>query len=166
MTTTENWKPIAGFERLYEVSDLGNVRSVDVLVPYTHGKTGVRMQRLKRGRPKATQPINSGYQIVHLYDKGVRSALLVHRLVAQAFLPNPDGHPEVNHRSGIKSDNAAANLEWISRGGNKDHAVDLGLNVQAVVVRSVKGEEFPSISRAARETGLCPKAIARDFKRV
>lgn len=166
MTTDELWRPVPRFEGLYEVSSLGRVRSVDVLVPYTHWRSGARLVRLKRGRIKSAQLINSGYQIVHLYDRDVRSALLVHRLVAEAFLPNPLGLPEVNHRDGVKPNNAVYNLEWICRTKNMDHAVDVGLNVQAIPVVSPDGRVFPSIARAARITGLYHQLISDTWERA
>ena len=164
--TDELWRPVPRFEGLYEISSAGRVRSVDVLVPYTHWRSGARLSRLKRGRIKATQLINSGYRIVHLYNKDVRSALLVHRLVAEAFLPNPLGLPEVNHKDGDKSNNDFSNLEWICRKKNHDHAVDLGLNVRAIAVVSPQGQVFPSINRAISATGLYYRKIARTWRRV
>ena len=167
MCTTETWKPVPGYEGRYEVSDLGRVRSVDVRVAYNHWRSGERLVRLKRGRQVATQHINSGYEIVHLHADNKRQAFLVHRLVAQVFLPPADATLDVNHKDGRKDNNAANNLEWLRRSANHDHAVDLGLNLRAIPVRCPKtGKSFPSISRAARETGHCHKYVAENFERT
>ena len=65
---------------------------------------------------------NSGYQMLILRNKGKRKAMLVHRLVAMAFVPNPDGLPCVNHKDGNKSNNCASNLEWCTHSENLSHA--------------------------------------------
>jgi hypothetical protein len=162
---TERWEPILGYEGRYEVSDQGRVRSVDVLVPYTHGRSGVRMQRLKRGKLLPAQKINSGYLIVHLHLDNKRTAKTVHRLVAEAFVLGAG--KEVNHRDGIKTRNVWTNLEWTSSRGNHDHAVDTGLNPHAVRVRCPRsGQEFPSINRACKTLRVSAKTVRRDFIRI
>jgi hypothetical protein len=101
----ENWKAVEGFE-MYEVSDLGNVRSVS----YRGGPPRV----LK------TCPSNHDYVKVCLCVNGKKYRKNVHRLVAQAFVPNPENLPQVNH-TGDKADNRACKLEWIS---TADHGKD------------------------------------------
>lgn len=93
----EEWRPIAGFEGLYEVSNIGRVRS---------------LTRYK----KVIKPIitNSGYYQYQLWHNGVRRAGLAHRLVAQAFIPNPDNKLVVNHIDENKLNNSADNLEWVT----------------------------------------------------
>lgn len=99
----EHWKPIAGYEELYEVSDLGRVRS------------------LKAGRCLKPQAAGLGYKKVELYRTGKRKSVFVHRLVAKAFVPNPSKFLEVNHIDEDKSNNAASNLEWCSRKYNVNY---------------------------------------------
>lgn len=70
---------------------------------------------------------NDGYLVTDLYMNGKRSTERVHRLVAIEFVPNPDGKPEVNHRDGNKHNNAASNLEWVTKKENCRHAWDNGL---------------------------------------
>jgi hypothetical protein len=136
----EIWKNIDGLEGRYQVSNLGNVRGM-------------------KGPIKA-QPQNSGYLIVHLYLRGIRKVQLVHRLVALAFCEG-DGD-QVNHKSGDKANNAAANLEWCSRHENMRHAVALGLTRSrrfAVVGTPVSGGPtlvYPS--QSAAERALCGRA--------
>lgn len=110
----ENWKTIEGFE--YEVSNLGKIRSLDRM---THCSRGSQL-RLWKGRIIKPSVVNKKYLSVHLFKSGKSYTRLVHRLVAQAFLPNPLGLPEVNHK-GKTTDNRDFRLEWIS---TKDHGRD------------------------------------------
>ena len=102
----EHWKDIEGYEGMYQVSDLGNVRSLDRINSYG---------RFVKGRQRK-QHINSvtGYCYVNLSKEGKYTNLLVHRLVAMAFVKNPDGKPTVNHINENKQDNRAQNLEWMT----------------------------------------------------
>lgn len=101
MKETENWKDVIGYEGYYEVSDLGNIR------------------HWRRDRndwvPKAKKKREDGYVIVKLSKKGDKSTKLVHRLVALAFIDNPDDKETVNHISRDKSDNSVGNLEWMTQ---------------------------------------------------
>lgn len=104
----EKWKPIKGYEEKYEVSNLGRVRNI-------------LKNKIKNTR------LNNGYVIVDLYKNGIRKTYLVHRLVATAFISNPNNYNEVNHISGIKSCNCSKNLEWCNRSMNMIHAYKMGL---------------------------------------
>jgi hypothetical protein len=104
----ERWLPIAGYEGLYEVSDMGNVRSIPR--PSTAG--GLLKQTHSHG----------GYMKVCLSKGNHVRTCAVHRLVASAFVDNPNHKPEVNHLNGDKSDNRAANLDWCTRSENEAHA--------------------------------------------
>lgn len=115
----ENWKPIQGFEGVYDVSDLGRIRSYK---NYNHGlKKEPTVLRLSLN--------NSGYPHVGLLFEGKRLQKTVHRLVAEAFLPNPHGHAEIDHKNGNKTDNRVENLEWVSRTENQVRAWQSGLKV-------------------------------------
>lgn len=162
----EIWKSIEGFDGRYEVSNLGQVRALPRLQRFCHWRTGEWHERQTKLRVVSTQLVNSGYLIVHLSHEYQRQALLVHRLVALAFLP-PSDLPEVNHKNGVKTDNAASNLEWVSRSENKVHAVAHGLNVQATRVRDpITGEVYPSIAEAARRLKLGHRTVRKTFERV
>jgi len=103
----ESWKPVKGFEKIYEVSDLGRVRN-------------------SRNKILKTYKINSGYDSIKFTVGGSRSAHLVHRLVAKAFIENPEGLREVNHIDEVKSNNSVQNLEWVSSSQNKQHSLRSG----------------------------------------
>jgi hypothetical protein len=78
-------------------------------------------------RNKKLTLVDKRYLYVGLYDKPRKLLAPVHRLVAEAFIPNPDNKPEVNHINGIKTDNRAENLEWVTRKENEAHAFRIGL---------------------------------------
>ena len=92
----EFWKPIYGYEGLYEVSNFGRVKSV----------------KFKKSRLKTLYKNEKGYLYTYLYKNGVREKLRIHRLVALAFIPNPENKPTVNHIDEDKSNNKVSNLEW------------------------------------------------------
>lgn len=111
---TEEWLPIAGFPS-YEVSSLGNVRSLTRTVPGPYGST-----RVMRGKQLVAFVCKqTGYKQVMLSD---RKKYNVHRLVAEAFIPNTERKPQVNHKNGIRSDANAENLEWVTASENIRHA--------------------------------------------
>ncbi len=120
----EIWKEIKGYEGLYEVSDLGRVRSLDRYVSYVNGQ-----KHLHKG--KVLSPgVSNGYLQVSLCKNGEIKHPLVHRLVADAFIPNPDNLPQVNHKDENPSNNMVVNLEWcsseynINYGGRTQKATD------------------------------------------
>ena len=101
----EIWKPIENYEGLYEVSNMGRVKSLNYRKT---GKEGIRKAWKDRG----------GYLQVHLYKDGKVKRCLVHRLVATVFCENPEGYDEVNHLNEDKTDNRAENLEWCNHSYN------------------------------------------------
>lgn len=99
----EVWKDICGYEGYYQVSNLGRVRSVD-----RKDRTGRSLQSIIRSQSYDKY----GYAILGLYKNGKMKTKKVHRLVAKAFVDNPNGFPEVNHKDENKKNNNANNLEW------------------------------------------------------
>lgn len=115
----ETWLPIEGYEDLYEVSDLGRVRSLD---REREQMTRHGVVALFRYRGRVLRQILDayGYPFVGLYGSACRRDVRkVHRLVAAAFVPNPNRYPEVNHKDFNRSNAAALNLEWVSSSGNR-----------------------------------------------
>jgi HNH endonuclease/NUMOD4 motif-containing protein len=116
----EDWRPIAGYEGLYEVSNLGRVKRVGRAAQAGKGHGG----GVRLGRVKVPQPAKGGYLKVRLSREGKSRGHLVHLLVAAAFLgPTPEGH-EVNHIDGIKAHCHVGNLEFLTRSQNMAHALD------------------------------------------
>lgn len=116
MNNEEIWKDIIGYEGLYQVSSLGRVRSLDRYVKYSNGQI-----HLHKGKVLSLVKSNLGYLLVSLCCNGKYKSISVHRLVAQAFIENPDNLPEVNHRNEDKTDNRVENLEFCDRSYNNNY---------------------------------------------
>lgn len=144
----EQWENIVDYEGVYEVSDQGRVRRVET------GKIRIPGKR------------REGYLIVNLSKNGTTATRIIHRLVAIAFVQNPDNKPEVNHKNGIKIDNRASNLEWATIAENAVHAFELGLRESMVGSENGQSklveEDIPEIYRLRTE-GLSHSAIAKEF---
>lgn len=117
MQEIEIWKPIAGYEGLYEVSNTQKVRSVDRILNHPTGKC------LVKSKIKELQLSNKGYYCLSLYKEGRGKVHLLHRLIAKAFIPNPKNLPEIDHINGNRLDNRIENLRWTTRKGNMNNPV-------------------------------------------
>lgn len=158
---SEEWRPVVGYEGLYEVSDLGNVRSMARCVDNGRG-----WKRPYRAKEKALQKNNHGYLIVGLYSKGKAKLMSVHRLVAEAFIPNPENKAEVNHIDGNKTNNCVWNLEWATRTENACHSVNVLKKNPSIAKRKAvrhieTGKVYPSLRAAEAETGIWASGICR-----
>jgi hypothetical protein len=127
----EIWKDVVGFEDSYQVSNIGNCRSKDRRVS---NHTGIVLLRSASLTPNV---LRHGYIGFTLSRNNKRKHISAHRLVALAFIPNPNNYPEVNHLDGVKTNNNVNNLEWTDRSGNMRHADRTGL-------RQMSGELSPS----------------------
>ena len=114
----EQWKDIAGFEGIYQVSDTGQVRSLD--------RVDDRGRHLKGATMTANPKV--GYRMLKLCKNSKCTPVTIHRLVATAFIPNPEGKPEVNHLDGDKQNNTVTNLVWATYSENALHATASGLS--------------------------------------
>lgn len=117
----ENWKRYK--ETCLEVSDKGNIRSIDHIVEQKSNGGGICNINYK-GRNRKLQSYNSGYLGIYHNTLG---NMMIHRMVAETFLPNPNNYPCVNHKDGNKHNNNVENLEWCSYSQNTKHAIDTGL---------------------------------------
>lgn len=157
MKENEEWRDIVGWEGLYQVSSQGRVCGLERMV---YSKSNKSYSRLKGGIIKPDFK-NKDYAQLALCRNGKYTKYLVHRLVAKAFIPNPDNLPEVNHKNTDKRDNRKDNLEWTTRLGNARHAQINGRYSNAIrgsmVARSKLNESQVSEIRRPRGLKKTPK---------
>lgn len=146
----EEWVKIKGFEE-YEVSNYGTVKNT------------------RTGRIIKTRSTNTGYKLIDLHNNCNVSTKYLHRLVAEAFIPNPNNWPQVNHKDENKENNHVDNLEWCTASYNlsyNERAKKVGLHhrenspTKKKIVCVETGEVFISISEAARKTNINRVAIS------
>ena len=113
----EEWKPVVGFEGMYLISNLGNIKTVAKIIMRRDGKP----QHIHECNRKYALD-NKGYYITGLNCNDILTTIKVHREIAKAFIPNPHNKAQVNHINGIKTDNRVENLEWCSNADNMYHA--------------------------------------------
>lgn len=142
------WKPIVGFEDLYDVSDEGEV--------YSHITGKILKHAVKK----------SGYHNVTLVKDNKLHYMRVHILVASAFIPNPENKPQVNHVDGDKSNNRADNLEWCTAKENTHHCIHVLGKRTVPVAQYTKGgvlvKIWNSILEASQGTGAKAQHIWRN----
>lgn len=111
---SETWKVVENFEGLYEVSNIGRIRS--------------KKRQGSQGGVLVNTPNGTGYYMMRFQDRsrGLYVAELVHRVVAKAFIPNPENKPQVNHINSIRTDNRVENLEWVTNLENVRHSQAAG----------------------------------------
>lgn len=137
-------RDVVGYEGIYAVTD-----------------DGVIYGPKKRLKPKV---LPKGYLQVNLYKDGKQATLYVHRIVAEAFIPNPDGLPQVNHKDGVKSHNWVGNLEWVTPLGNVTHSIQV-LDKAPVRHAKLTEDDVRKIIRM-RAQGYTCKDIADQFNNV
>ena len=145
-----NWKEIPGYEGLYLVSDDGDIVALPKIV-----RCGQKTIH-RKAKPIKAQ-IRSGYEFVKLTNGAESKKYSVHRLVAEAFLPNPHNLPKVNHKDENPLNNNVGNLEWCTRQYNIAYSKN-----KAVVQIAKDGKEsaFASIKAASDVTGISRRAIS------
>lgn len=149
--TKTEWMPVKGFEGHYEVSNNGRVRSTKK--GHTH-EMKVKDNRI------------TGYRFVSMQANGVKATRTVHRLVAEAFIPNDENLPQVNHINEDKRDNRVENLEWCTAHYNNEHSKHM--RQKRIIVKSADGERlavFESEKVAAQFLGVGKPAISNALAR-
>ena len=162
----EEWRPVVGYEDRYLVSNYGKVKSLDILVNCKGGH-----QRLHIGREKPIRKNNRGYCMVNLCRDNKCANALVHRVVAEAFIPVVEGKPQVNHIDGNISNNCVDNLEWVTDNENKLHSAIYTGGTQrpmkAVLVTNINTGEtkrFDGLRVAERSLSLDHKSALNVLK--
>lgn len=153
--TREKWKDIHGYEGLYQVSDLGRIKSLGRTITYANGTSHPYKERVRKNNTH-----KNGYKNVDLWKDGRAKTFKVHRLVAQAFVPNPKNLSEVNHIDEDKENNKASNLEWVTpeyntnygtrgkRAGEKQKKTVLQFDIDGSFIK-----EYASAKEAAKQFG-------------
>lgn len=153
--SNEEWKDVIGYEGIYEVSSLGRVRTHKNKTTFSK-RSGVRRwkQRVLKNKTPDGRDVR-----VDLWKDGKPKSFLVHRIVAEAFIPKVEGKTCINHIDGNPKNNEVSNLEWCDHTENNNHAFDIGLITTAKYARLVNtstGEthEFRSLSKASQFLGM------------
>lgn len=159
----EIWKEVKYFEDYYEVSNMGRVRSIDRYVE--HKRHGVV---LRKGNILKQYTDSGGYKYVNLHKDGKRKIYLVHRLVADAFIPNPNNYPCVNHKDENKTNNRVDNLEFCTQKYNTNYGTCIQRRAEKkskpVLQYTKDGKfvnEYPSMIEAERHTGIFSVHISK-----
>lgn len=162
------WRAIEGYEGYYEVSNTGEVRSVNRIIPDKKlGTKYLKGKIMKLSENKDKKRGGQGYLVVNLRKNHTSTVIQVHRLVANAFIENPNNLPTVNHKDGNKHNNSMDNLEWVTYAENNIHALESelrhprGCRIAMINSDGVIINEFKSVSEASRETGIGIVAISR-----
>ena len=146
----EVWKDIKGYEGMYQVSNLGRVRSLNRIITNKNKKYEIKGKIISNSTSKL------GYKKVTLQSNGERKTFQVHRLVAQTFINNPNDKPQVNHIDGDKANNQVHNLEWVTSSENITHAFAIGLKqiteeIKEKMSESTKGANHPMYGKCHTE---------------
>lgn len=158
----ESWKDIKGYEGIYQVSNLGRVKSYDSID---------KLGRVRKGRVLKNYLNNWGYPIVTLSIKSKLKTFRVHRLVAEAFIPNPENKPQVNHIDEDKTNNMASNLEWVTAKENVNYGTHnermsktLSIPILTTNLKTGESKTFYSTKECCRQLGLDPSSITKVLK--
>ena len=149
----EIWKDIEDYEGIYQVSNLGRVKRTNT-------------NRILKGSKD-----KGGYLVVNLYKNSILSNKKIHRLVAEAFIPNTENKPQVNHIDEDKTNNMILNLNWMTAKENLNHGTHnervsktLSIPIIATNLKTGESTEFYGVRECARQLGLDPSHITKVLK--
>lgn len=168
----EEWKDIKSYEGLYQISNLGRVKSLDKKI-FQKNKYGKFQIVPYKGQILKVQKQKNGYLIIDLHKNNKIKKKLVHRLVAEAFIPNPNNDLYINHKDNNPQNNKVDNLEWCTQKYNIKYAYNLG-NKKPPHMRSVQqvkdnGEiiaTFISMQEAERQTKIKATNISKCCRKI
>ena len=146
----EEWRDVKGYEGLYQVSNMGRVKSIT----FRNNKIEKPKEKMLYMRVSKDRRV-----AVCLYNKGKKKMCSVHRLVAKAFIENPDNLPEVNHIDGNPSNNYVTNLEWCDDSYNKIHAYWNGLTK----LKNINDRHKKPVIRSDGKKYDCAYSVAKDL---
>lgn len=156
MSLVEKWRDIADYKGLYQISSIGRVRSLDRIDA---------LGRLRKGKVLADVGSMGGYRKITLHRDGNSKQKYIHCLVAETFIPNPDGLPEINHKDEDKTNNTVSNLEYCTVLYNNTYGTRLERVAKALecpicaITSSGQRRYFNSVNEAARVLGLKRQGI-------
>ena len=157
----EVWKDIKDYEGLYQVSNLGNVRSLDkILKAYIKNQKNI----IRKGKKLKPRYDKKGYQMVVLYKNGIGKNFKVHRLVAEAFIPNPNNLPQINHKDETKRNNIFTNLEWCDCKYNNNYGNHKTFGNKKVIMLDKNNNKiniFDSVNEASKKTNIIATSIGK-----
>lgn len=169
----EIWKDIKGYEGLYQISNLGNVKSLE-RYKQNHGVTQLVGEKIK-----STRLLSSGYLVTDLYKDNKSKTAKIHRLVAETFIPNPNSKETVNHIDGNKLNNRVDNLEWATHREQNEHFYKTGLKSKESINKTIQSmikstskqvqclntnKVYSSIHEASKDTKISNTLISRCCK--
>jgi hypothetical protein len=155
----EFWKDIMGYESIYQVSNLGKVKSLDrLLINKNNRKYILKGAFLKSSYDKR------GYLIYQLSKNNIKKTLKLHRILGKTFIENPNNLSEINHIDGNKNNNSLNNLEWCTTQHNISEAFNMGLMKRSKVAKTKDGiiiKTYDSITNAAFDNKIAKSSIHR-----
>lgn len=157
----EIWKDIPGYEELYQASNLGRIRSLDREISVNGGNQHTRFmcKQIKKGKIRKSKLTKDGYYEIGLIKNGKTKFIRTHRLIAMAFIPNPNNYPVINHKNHNRLDNRSDNLEWCTVWYNNRYSkarkiVQLDKNYNLIKI-------WDCMSDVHRELGLSVSNISK-----
>lgn len=160
----EEWRDIAGYEGYYQVSNLGRIRSLDRKIKTCHNS-----YKTQKGSIKKLNTATSGYKCVNFYkdeENNHYKTYRVHRLVALAFIPNPNNYPLVNHKDFDRTNNNVDNLEWCTYEYNNNYK---DKSKPRKLLRNIKVDQYSLDGKyiktwesinSTKNSGFCPRSVS------